>query len=100
MNPRTGERNTSPKLRLLEAVAQTSERWTDRAACKGQNPDLFFADQGRFDVAANAKRVCATCTTVRECLDYAIRTETWHGVWGGMTPDERRRHARTRRARP
>ena len=43
--------------------------------------------------ARRAKRICRDCPVVSECLEYALSNnlnETDDGIWGGMTPGERR----------
>ncbi|MFD5573428.1 WhiB family transcriptional regulator [Streptomyces cadmiisoli] len=40
------------------------------------------------DIAA-AKRVCAGCPVVTECLHYALRGGQTSGVWGGTDEHER-----------
>lgn len=68
-------------------------QWAQRAACRGLDPELFFpvgfsgpgSEQLRF-----ARRVCAQCSVVQACLDWALEVGESDGVWGGTTPDERR----------
>jgi hypothetical protein len=45
-----------------------------------------------------AKQICRTCPVSTACLDYALRTGQYTGVWGGLTDKERRglsRHSDT-----
>lgn len=71
--------------------------WQDRARCLEEDPELFFpegyTDRYASQVAA-ARQVCATCEVRSVCLGYAIDTAQNAGVWGGLTPDERKRFAR------
>ncbi|MBK6857778.1 MAG: WhiB family transcriptional regulator [Microthrixaceae bacterium] len=69
--------------------------WQDRGACRGADPDLFFPTKNR--TAHAAKRICAVCEVRAECLAYAIDNEPL-GVWGGMSPRERRTLRKQRRA--
>jgi WhiB family redox-sensing transcriptional regulator len=66
--------------------------WLRRAACVGEDPELFFpvGTEGPAlrDIAA-AKRVCARCPVIVECLDYALGSGQLSGVWGGTHEDER-----------
>jgi WhiB family redox-sensing transcriptional regulator len=75
--------------------------WRSAGACLGAEPDLFFpvsmTGPGREQVA-RARQVCARCEVRRECLEYALGTHQAHGIWGGATPDERRRELRRRTA--
>jgi WhiB family transcriptional regulator, redox-sensing transcriptional regulator len=40
---------------------------------------------------AEALALCATCPVRAQCLEYALRNKESHGIWGGTTPEERRR---------
>ncbi|MEU6355482.1 WhiB family transcriptional regulator [Streptomyces sp. NPDC047072] len=66
--------------------------WLRRAACVGEDPELFFPVGTRGPAlrdAAAAKRVCARCPVAVECLTYAISTGPTSGVWGGTCEEER-----------
>jgi WhiB family redox-sensing transcriptional regulator len=75
------------------------ETWAEQAACKGRDPDIFHPRinyrNTRRDLVtiaeAPAKAVCAECPVTAECLDYAERTRTEPGVWGGLGEGDRRR---------
>lgn len=56
--------------------------WRQDAACKGKDPNIFFAED-----TSRAKRICATCTVIHECLANAEPD----GVWGGLDEKERRK---------
>jgi WhiB family redox-sensing transcriptional regulator len=43
---------------------------------------------------AQAKELCAACPVQRECLEYANDNEEPDGIWGGLTPIERRKEPR------
>jgi len=58
----------------------------DNAACRGLDPELFYAEGGAS--VAKAKAVCATCPLRPKCLEWAIAREEF-GVWGGTTARER-----------
>ena len=38
-----------------------------------------------------AKMICSGCPVRNDCLDWAIRTDDKWGLYGGLTPQERRR---------
>ena len=70
------------------------ESWKDGAACRGEDPELFYPalEDGRQlynQRVRDALQICVDCAVVDECLDYALKTDTQHGVWGGMTEIER-----------
>lgn len=68
--------------------------WRTRAACRREDPELFFpvgtAGPARLQ-AEQAKAVCRRCQVTAECLTWAVRTGQQHGIWGGTTAEERRR---------
>lgn len=69
--------------------------WQLRAACRGVNTTVFFspeAERGIRRLARErvAKAVCGTCPVVTPCREHAIRVGETFGVWGGLTPEERR----------
>lgn len=68
--------------------------WMRDAACRDMSPDIFFPPRGC--TGAEAKAICATCTVVRDCLDFAIHAHPpiRAGVFGGMNARERDRIAR------
>jgi WhiB family transcriptional regulator, redox-sensing transcriptional regulator len=56
------------------------------------DPELFFpiSHSGKaLERVAEAKAICAACPVRRECLAFALRTQQSHGIWGGMTEEER-----------
>jgi WhiB family redox-sensing transcriptional regulator len=75
--------------------------WRHRAACRDEDPELFFpvgtSGPALTQVAA-AKAVCHRCPVASDCLAWALATGQDAGVWGGMSEEERRALKR-RRAR-
>lgn len=70
------------------------DSWTDEAACKGQDTDLFFIETyGSYRPMITD--YCAHCPVRQDCLDYAIRLDIRDGLWGGLSPHERRRYKRS-----
>jgi WhiB family redox-sensing transcriptional regulator len=67
--------------------------WRHQAACLNADPELFFP-VGNTGPAlmqiAEAKKVCRTCPVREPCLQWALDAGQDHGVWGGMSEDERR----------
>lgn len=77
-----------------------SIEWMDEAACLGSGADFFPVMGTKKETPAmrKAKAVCATCPVKSECLAYALDAQQWDGIWGGMTPTERRELSRARLA--
>lgn len=59
--------------------------WQNRAACAGQDTDVFFKDSG----IKKAKEFCDICPVQDACLAYAVKEHIDHGIWGGLTPGQR-----------
>lgn len=77
--------------------------WQSRAACRDEDPELFFpvSDMGPgARQAEQARSVCARCPVRAECLGYALDNGLDHGVFGGTTERERRQLIRRQRSRP
>lgn len=75
------------------------------AACRTEDPALFYPPgNGRFltsndpgDYAAG-RAICKGCPVRPECLEHALRVPETEGLWGGLTPPERKRLRSARRA--
>jgi WhiB family redox-sensing transcriptional regulator len=83
--------------------ATPSADWRSRSACLDENPELFFP-VGTTGPAVTqvdeAKRICGGCEVRAQCLEWALQENQDHGVWGGLSEDERRSlRRRTARAR-
>ena len=66
--------------------------WWQRAACRSTEADLFFpvSAKGRSQLdVARAKAVCVGCPVRTQCLHYALAAQQLHGIWGGLTEEER-----------
>ncbi|GGQ66248.1 WhiB family transcriptional regulator [Kitasatospora griseola] len=104
---RRGIRGTArPHLPARSAIASAMEVVPSPdgnltgAACRGMNPDLFYAEADPDDTELDprwaefatrrAKAVCAGCPVREMCLALALRRGEPHGVFGGLTADERR----------
>lgn len=70
--------------------------WIVLAACRDVESSVFFAAVGMGDQYGSARRICATCAVVDACLEYAMKNEIYEGMWGGMSPNQRRRLRRER----
>jgi WhiB family redox-sensing transcriptional regulator len=79
--------------------------WRHRAACRDEDPELFFpigTTGPALLQVEEAKAVCHRCVVVDDCRSWSLETSQEAGVWGGLSEDERRallsRGARTRAA--
>ena len=71
-----------------------------RAACRGlhstdEEHDVMFprSEQVGQDLR-RAKRVCLRCPVREDCLTQAVAAREGAGVWGGLSPTERREYGR------
>lgn len=77
-------------MTLADVMAGVREmEWADRALCAEVDPELFFPEKGQPVISA--KRVCMACEVRAECLEYAIDRGEQHGIWGGLSAEQRRR---------
>jgi WhiB family redox-sensing transcriptional regulator len=74
-------------------------KWDNEAACQSTDPDLFFPTGHLSE--QTAQRICRSCPVRTQCLEFALDARLEHGVWGGLTENERRslRRSRQRKAR-
>jgi WhiB family transcriptional regulator, redox-sensing transcriptional regulator len=76
--------------------AADEEEWVLTAACRDQDPKLFFGPnrfepkRDRLQREATAKAVCATCPALQACRQYALTQGELYGVWGGLGEADRR----------
>ena len=81
--------------------ASDRHAWQLRAACRGEFGAPFYPPprpEARDEKLAReqaAKEVCAGCEVREDCLAYAIDNDERHGIWGGLTDDERRQLQRS-----
>ena len=75
-------------------------RWMHEAACRGQGFDTWFPTDDVGEQADGARRICAGCPVRLECLDYALNCSIRHGLWGGLSPEERAALNRRRGPQP
>lgn len=72
------------------------EAWMEESACHNHNPEDWFWDANTTLATKHAVRaICQACPVAAQCLEYALRTGTTEGIYGGMTPSQRNdlRHA-------
>ncbi|WP_217209779.1 WhiB family transcriptional regulator [Streptomyces sp. AC550_RSS872] len=67
--------------------------WRDDAACRHEDPDLFYpiGTSGPTVLQTEqAKAVCRRCSVREQCLRWALDTDQFIGIWGGTSETERR----------
>ena len=64
------------------------DSWKTSAACRDAPTDLFFVHPGK--AATEALELCSYCVVRPECLAYAKHAGCRQGIFGGLTPRQRR----------
>jgi hypothetical protein len=89
----------TPAIGPATAAAQqptaphTTGPWEDRAACKGEDTELWYSTKPAD--RARAKGICVVCPVRAACLDAALDEERGQskdyrdGIRGGMSAEER-----------
>ena len=76
-------------------LARPMEVWQPEAACKGPYHEVFYPPtktERRRDKRkreARAKEICLRCPVIDECREYSFTVREQHGIWGGLTENER-----------
>lgn len=71
----------------------TPQPWVKDALCAQTDPDAFFPENSQSTLPA--RRTCARCPVVAECLAYALENHITEGFWGSTSPRQRRKLRRT-----
>lgn len=88
-------RSTGPPTRRLPPATVENWDWQRQAACRDTSQDVFFGPTDESTATRNsreaqAKQLCQACPVVWACLRHARTVGEGYGVWGGLTPAERR----------
>jgi len=67
--------------------------WRIKAACRDEDPELFFplgssSAADRLQIA-EAKSICHGCPVLTECRRWTLKFDPSHGVFAGLSEDER-----------
>lgn len=60
----------------------------ERSVCPQTDPETFYPEKGCSP--RDAKTVCRGCPVILECRRYALDHNEPYGIWGGLTPPERK----------
>lgn len=77
---------------MIALAREADTTWMTAAACRGHDTNMWFPDAGKATSLAVA--ICLRCPVRERCADYADAHRERHGLWGGMTTEERNRRAR------
>ncbi|WP_434533314.1 WhiB family transcriptional regulator [Amycolatopsis carbonis] len=63
--------------------------WQTTAACRSEDPEVFFPSPTATPQIRHAKAICAACPVRLQCLYLALGNGLDHGIFGGFTEHER-----------
>ena len=80
---------TEPVTTTSSAInlAIQPEVWMQDASCRETGGDEFFQDAKNYK---DARKICFRCPVMEQCGEFAIRTHINEGMFGGMSPVERK----------
>lgn len=62
--------------------------WQSYANCNAEHHDLFFSQsKTKMNMAV---QICNPCPVKGECLKFAIDQNIEYGIYGGLTPTQRK----------
>ena len=80
---------TEPLLQIVMTPEEAAElTWQDQALCAQSDPEEWYPEPG--DSVNRPKRICRQCPVRVECLAYAMDRDEPHGLWGGLSREERK----------
>lgn len=63
--------------------------WMRYASCAESVGDIWFPETNSPNTKT-AKAICNDCPVIDSCLNYALENRFNDGIWGGLTPNERK----------
>jgi WhiB family redox-sensing transcriptional regulator len=78
----------SPYVSPRDTHAEQPPAWWTFANCSGVDTEIFYPDT-RND-AKGWLEFCDPCIVQTDCLQDALTRKEPHGIWGGLTPEERK----------
>lgn len=80
--------------RLMRGIAILKQSNGYGAPCYGEDRLYFlegyYEPESRREAELLAKQTCYFCPLVKACGDYALAANEEAGIWGGLTPKERK----------
>ena len=77
------------EARLPDSPISSVSARHDDAACRDEDPELFFPISSTGPAILQlqqAKAVCAGCAAQSRCFEWAVTAGAEHGVWGDTLP--------------
>jgi len=91
-------RTRTPRRRFINTET-AEDNWRLRAACSGEDPELFFpigSSGPALKQTELAKAICRHCPVSEQCRKWSLEAGVEFGIWGGVDEDERNRKRRDR----
>jgi WhiB family redox-sensing transcriptional regulator len=88
-NPRIPVEAAAARAFAARAGAREPPPYRGPAACREEDPELFFPAQPGSAQERLAKAICRRCQIREECLLWALGHPGQAGIWGGASEDER-----------
>lgn len=63
---------------------------TNQANCRRYDPDIWFPEGTDILGIRRAQTICRACPIQLDCAKQAIDAQIPEGIWGGLTPDDRK----------
>jgi WhiB family redox-sensing transcriptional regulator len=93
----TDLRITSLTRATSQVDTDRADDWRELASCGVDDTAAFYPMSEKNGPWDDALEICADCRVRQACLDDAIDRRERFGMWGGKTPEQRQRIARSRR---
>lgn len=78
------------RVKPLPRLTEDELDWQARAECRKHDPDLWHPIKGGAAYSAAAVAICERhCPVLAKCRAYALSHREPHGIWGGLTEQER-----------
>ncbi len=78
---------------MINHAEPLHESWMSKAACIGWPPTWWFPETAvayEAPETEKAKRICYMCPVRHKCLQWALKHTDQHGIYAGLTPEQRR----------
>lgn len=78
---------------MIDHAEPLHETWMSKAACVGQPVTWWFPENAAAYEEADAQkalRICRGCPVRHKCLQWALKHTDQHGIYAGLTPQQRR----------
>lgn len=85
-----------PRFKTTHQLSPVASKWEwqYQGLCRDHDTDIFFLEshlrgpQKQNKIIA-AKKICSPCPVKNQCLEHALSTPEYYGVWGGLSEEER-----------